>query len=388
MQRTFSQSSPAGRQLERTKHAGIFRRGGRYVVIYRDPSGRQRKRAANTLAEARALKSSLTTDVARGEWRQSSTARFDEHWRPWIEAYAGRTSRGFREATREDYRRDLEAFAVPFFGRMRLAEIEPAHVKRFLLELANNGYAAGTIRNALAPLRAMLADAAEDGIIRSNPAAGVRIPSVARRPDGRRKHLTPDELKRLRDVLSSADDRLFVDFLVATGLRVSEALALDWRDLDPAARRVHVTRRLYRGMDTPKSETSRRAVRLSEAMVARLQALRERRTATENEPVFASRRGSRMNYANAYNRILQPAMRAAGIEYGGFHRLRHTTGTELRRRGAALDAVQLHLGHHDLAFTRRVYVHTDADDGPDPALLDELTGCAPSPQRRLRVVAR
>jgi integrase len=93
-----------------------------------------------------------------------------------------------------------------------------------------------------------------------------------------------------------------------------------------------------------------------------------------------------LSYANAYNRILKPAMRAAGIKYGGFHRLRHTCGTELRRRGAALDQVQLDLGHHDLAFTRRVYVHTDADDGPDPALLDELAGCAPTPPRRLHVV--
>jgi integrase len=386
MQNASSQSPPAGRQLERTKHAGIFKRGGRYVVVYRDPSGRQRKRAARTLAEARALKSSLTTDVARGEWRQSSGVRFDGHWRPWLDAYAGRTSRGFRETTRDDYRRDLEAFAAPFFGRMRLAEIEPAHVKRFLSKMANDGYAAGTIRNALAPLRAMLADAAEDGIIRSNPAAGVRIPSGARRADGRRKQLTPDELKRLREKLISEDDRLFVDFLVATGLRVSEALALDWRDLDLSTRRLRVTRRLYRGMDAPKSETSRRAVRLSEAMVARLDALHARRGASQAAPVFPSPRGSRMNYANAYNRILKPAMRTAGIEYGAFHRLRHTTGTELRRRGAALDEVQLHLGHHDLAFTRRVYVHTGDDDGPDPAILDDLTGCAPASQRRLRVV--
>jgi integrase len=84
-----------------------------------------------------------------------------------------------------------------------------------------------------------------------------------------------------------------------------------------------------------------------------------------------------MSYANVYHRILKPAMLAAGIEHGGFHRLRHTTGTELRRRGATLEEIQLHLGHHDLGFTRRTYVHLDAEDGPDATLLDDLAGCAP-----------
>ena len=40
----------------------------------------------------------------------------------------------------------------------------------------------------------------------------------------------------------------------------------------------------------------------------------------------------------------------------------------------------MHLGHEDLSFTRRVYVHLDASDGPDPELLDDVTGCdMPSP---------
>jgi integrase len=88
-----------------------------------------------------------------------------------------------------------------------------------------------------------------------------------------------------------------------------------------------------------------------------------------------------LNYANAYNRMLKPAMRAARIEDGGFHRLRRTCGTELRRRGASLEEIQLHVGHHDMGFTRRVYVHLDAEDGPDPTLLDDLAGCAPAPCR-------
>jgi integrase len=379
-------NGPRSRALVKTGDPGIYKRGGAYCVVYRDPAGRQRKQGARTLAEARALKASLATDVRRGEWREQSAVTFAQHWEPWIDSYAGRTSRGFRANTREEYRRDLQQFALPHFGRMKLAAIEPADVKRWLMQLAAKGYAAGTLKNALAPVRAMLADAAEDGITRYNPAAGVRVPATARRPEARRKPLTPAELERLRTALRTDQDRLMVDFLVATGLRASEMLALDWADVNVGERKVRVRRRYYKGFDAPKSETSRRTVRVSETMAQRLLGLREARGAADTDPVFAGPTGARLDYSRAYNRVLQPAMRAAGITYGGFHRLRHTTGTELRRRGAALDEIQLHLGHHDLSFTRRVYVHMNADDGPDPALLDDLAGCAPAP-RQLRAVS-
>ena len=64
MQEGFSQD----RRLVKTSTPGIYKRGGRYVVVYRDPEGKQRKRAARTLAEARELKATLTADVKRGEY--------------------------------------------------------------------------------------------------------------------------------------------------------------------------------------------------------------------------------------------------------------------------------------------------------------------------------
>src|SRR5262245_13765988 len=97
-----SSSHLTTRRLERTSTPGVFRRGGSYVVIYRDPSGRQRKRSARTLAEARDLKSALTTDVRRGEYREASRVTFADYWPSWIESYSGRTSRGFRETTRTE----------------------------------------------------------------------------------------------------------------------------------------------------------------------------------------------------------------------------------------------------------------------------------------------
>ena len=110
-----------------------------YVVMFRDETGRQRKRSAATMAEARTLKAALVADVARGEFVEESRLRFDEYARDWIAGYQGRTTRGIRLRTIEEYRRDLEREAIPYFGRMRLAEIHPRHVKAFAAAIAGMG---------------------------------------------------------------------------------------------------------------------------------------------------------------------------------------------------------------------------------------------------------
>lgn len=361
----------SNRKLERTSTPGIFKRGNRYVVVFRDPAGKQRKRSTRTLTEARALKSSLVTDVARGEYRSVSNARFSDYWPQWIDSYSGRTARGFRENTRNEYRRDLEREAAPYFGRMRLAEIEPQHIKRWLSSLAARGLAQATIRSTFAPVRAMLADAAEEGTIRSNPAAGVRIPATAKVTEPKRKSLSDEEVDSLRAALASEADRLLIDFLLVTGVRISEAIALDLGDVDFGRRRVKVSKRFYRGFDAPKSSFGLREIPVTYELAQRLWAMRkDRPQAADADPLFVSTHGARLDYANVYNRVLKPAMRKAGIAWGGAHRLRHTTATHLIRSGASANQAQLWLGHHDPGFTARTYVHLDASDLPDPAIFD------------------
>ena len=81
---------------ERTGDPGIYRRGSRYVVRFRDKQGRSRKRSARTLAEARLLKKASEVDVARGEFHDSSNVTFEVYARDWVENYRGRTKRGAR----------------------------------------------------------------------------------------------------------------------------------------------------------------------------------------------------------------------------------------------------------------------------------------------------
>ncbi len=101
-----AKANPAGRMV-RTGTPGIFKKGSRYVVVFRDPSGRQRKRSARTLAEARTLKAALTADVKRSEYVEETRVSFADYALRWIETYDGRTARGIRSGTLRDYRRAL-----------------------------------------------------------------------------------------------------------------------------------------------------------------------------------------------------------------------------------------------------------------------------------------
>jgi integrase len=389
--------------LVRTATPGIYKRGSRYVVVFRDAYGKQRKRSARTLAEARDLRSTLTADVARGEYRAVSKVGFTEYALEWLAHYGGRTSRGIREQTKADYQDRLVQYAIPFFGRMQLAAIEPRDLKRFAAHVAESGLtcrtcrgdverrlrcracggsgrrvgrmAPNSVRLALAPVKALLATAHEEGIIRGNPAAGVRLvieQTQAEAEDGHVKALSEDELRALLEQMP-AGWRLFFEFLAHTGLRIGEAIALRWSDVDFNRRRVSVERRYYRGsFAPPKSKYGRRKVPLSEGMAADLEA---RWLLIEDVEglVFPSDAGTVIDSSNLMQRVLKKAGRRAGVPWVGFHTFRHTCATTLFRSGLNAKQVQVWLGHHSPAFTLATYVHFLDDDLPSADFLDGIT---------------
>jgi integrase len=403
--------------LEKTKTPGIYKRGERYVVVFRDWQGKQRKRAARTLAEARKLKAQLTTDVERGEFVDSRTT-FAEYAPAWLDGYKGRTKRGIKPETLADYRKSIERHALPFFGRMRLSHIRPRDIKEYAATVEARGVSAGTVRLALAPVKALLADALEEDLIRSNPAAGVRITAEApsssaafdddEEDEEHVKSLSEEELGAFLATLAAdplekgwSSWRPFFEFLAHTGLRIGEAVALTWGDVDLGERLVHVRRRLYRGrLDRPKSKYGRRKVRISEGLARSLWTLRG--TKPDDELVFASTTGTYLDASNVMARVLKPAAVEAGLgewvdgrnsrgklrrraeSWVGFHTFRHTAATVLFTKGRwNAKQVQIQLGHHSPAFTLATYVHLLPGDLPDPDFLDTLTaeGATPAATR-------
>ncbi len=366
-------------KLEKTRTPGIFKRGSRYVFSYR-VSGKQRWESCRTLDEARRMKSARATDIERGEFEQRSRITLHEYAREWVERYQGRGRRGFRENTRDEYRRVLTHYVFAHFPeRMRLTEVTPSRVATFVGWLCDpaaqgNPLADSTVRNIMAPLRACLATAVREGLIRSNPARDVDLPHRPTAEDAEEevRAMSRQELSTLL-ALMPGHWRTFFWFLAATGLRVSEAIALQWRhlELDDPSPHVKVRRGIVRGrMGPPKSRHGRRDVPLDHLLVL---ALRERRKASEwpgeNDLVFPASNGAVMSPSNLRRRMLKPTAEKACVEWVGFHAFRHTCASLLFAESRNAVQVQRWLGHHSAAFTLATYVHLLDGDIGEPLII-------------------
>jgi integrase len=360
---------------EKTKTPGIFKRGDRYVFSYR-VEGAQRWESARTLDEARRARAARTTDVQRGEHTERSRMTLHAYAREWIERYLGKGRGGFREGTRDEYRRQLDQYVFRHFpDGAKLTEITPSKVAGFVAWLCDEqaqgrALSDATVRNIMAPLRACLTTAVREGLIRSNPARDVDLPHRPTVEDSEGEEvraMSRDELATLLALLPERWRLLFA-FLAATGLRISEAIALQWQhiELDGSTPHVKIRRALVKGrMGPPKSRYGRRDVPIDHSLVL---ALRDRRRGSEwpgeDDLVFPATNGAPLMQGNVFRRVLQPAREEACVEWVGFHAFRHTCASLLFAEGRNAVQVQRWLGHHSPAFTLARYVHLlDGDIG-------------------------
>jgi integrase len=372
-------------KLEKTRTPGVFKRGSRYVVVYY-AGGKQRKESARTLEAARRIKSERETEVAKARYREPSQTTLNEYALEWVERYQG-GKRGLRDAGRAEYRRVLEQYALTFFpANLRLDEIRPKHVAQYvgwLCEPRADGSRLSdkSVRNYVGPLSACLESARLEGEIDSNPARGVplpRRPTIESEDAEQIRVLTREQLSTFPRIVHPRH-RLFFELLASTGLRVSEAIALEWRhvQLDGSEPHVKVRQGVVRGtLGPPKTRHSKRDVPISRELV---DALRAHRKDTEwpgdEQLVFAATNGELLHVGNLRRRVLKPAAEEAGAPWMGFHTLRHTCGSLLFASGRNAVQVQHWLGHHSAAFTLSRYVHLlEGDIGEPLSLGDELLG--------------
>lgn len=367
------------RRLVKTKTPGVFKRidgNGRtigYACIYRS-AGRQRKRHVRTYEEAKRVKRESETDRDRGELQERSTITFRRYLDEWVGRYRGQGRRGFRESTREEYRRLIRAYAHSYFpARLKLVDVTTYTLARYVDWLADEeaqGKSLGdrTIANATIPLRAALATAKREGLIRHNPAQGLALPPREQLLGEEIKVFTPEQLAAVVD-LAPERHRLLLELLASTGLRISEAIALQrlhvQLDGEPE---VCVRRALVRGrIEPPKTRHGRREVRLPGSLAAKLSAhLAAEPDQDSTAILFSNEAGAPLDPSNLRPRLLKPLVREAGAPWAGFHTFRHTFASLHLSRGTNLLQLSRALGHHSPAFTLTRYTHLLPGDEAPP----------------------
>ncbi|MEZ5078213.1 MAG: site-specific integrase [Solirubrobacterales bacterium] len=333
------------------------------------------------MAEAREAQG----DRKAGDRCPTSKVLFGDYFAEWIEGYQGRTSRGFTETSRSLYRRAIVDHALPEWRTWKLAELEPADARALFKRLRDKGRSRATLKTLRAALSTMYATAAEEGIVRSNPIRGVRIPNS----DGGQAREGSNPRGVAPPARGAARGRLLVEFLAVTGLRIGEAVGLTWEHLELGERpRVMVREQVYRGeRKRLKSREGRRDVPLSRSMAARLLAHRRDTYSGPHGPVFATATGTPFDPHNVRRNVLN----TVALELGycetvrgsdgkprkrttlGFHAFRHTCASMLFAEGRNVKQVQEWLGHATPTITLETYVHL-MDEGVGEALEIDAQG--------------
>src|SRR5712692_8370040 len=253
-----------------------------------------------------------------------------------------------------------------------------------LYDLLAKGKTRSTVKNVLAPIREMFNHAIEDGHVTFNPA--LRVLRRSRTEEGEQKEkasfLTREELGVL---LRTGQEHFpdyypFVSLLARTGLRLGEAVALQWGDLDLTGRFVEVRRTMvYRTLTLPKSGKARR-VDLSRQLTDTLKALLlERKKETlkkgwgEVPPwVFTTETGNLLDPDNFRGRVWYKLLAKAGLRHIRIHDLRHTFASLLIQNGESLAYVKEQMGHHSIKITVDTYGHLVL--GGNRQAVDKLDG--------------
>lgn len=347
--------------------ACIRKRRGKYVVDYRDGAGVRRWVTCDTKREA----DDVLSEKVRTS-RQATRPAVDPKLT--LEAYSQRwldlISSTVKPTTLRSYRDTLRLHILPALGRTKLAQLHKARVKLLLTAKLGSDLARGSVRVILATLRAMLNAAVDDGVLLVNPADKLGrqlrlVPSKVARQE-QVKAFTREQLATFLDTAEREEAAIYplLFCLARTGMRLGEALALQWDDFDFTRREVRVVR--ARGEDgsitTPKSGHGR-TVDVSQQLVALLRHEHHQRKAeklrhglAELSPwVFSTSAGTPFDHANvakAFKRVLKEA---ALPGHHSPHGLRHTFASLLLQAGESPAYVQRQLGHASIQLTVDTY---------------------------------
>jgi len=240
----------------------------------------------------------------------------------------------------------LKWHLVPTLGAKRVDAITNEQVQRLKLSLAAR--APKTVNNVLTVLSTMLKKAVEWGALDRLPCTIKLLPNP-RKAMGFHDF---DQYERLLTVARKRDNAYLMVLLGGdAGLRLGEIVALEWRDVDLAARRLTVQRSDWMGHVTvPKGGRSRQ-LPTTQRLTAALKSARHLRS----DRVLCLP-GSVPITRDRVIKAVRSAQRAAGLPEQGVHILRHTFCSHLAMRGAPARAIQELAGHADLTTTQR-YMH-------------------------------
>lgn len=287
--------------------------------------------------------------------------------------------------THREYTRLVEKHIIPALGAVQLAKLTPLHIQSFYASLQRDGarldgkpgpLGVGSVRQIHAVVRGSLSDAVDPlKLIVHNPAENAKLPKIDK--DARRRQRRLWNAGQLRAFIAGIEDhpyRALILTLTLTGIRIGEALALQWPAVDFGEQLIHIYHGLKRAGRHPiigrTKGKQERPIPMHDDLYPVLRSHRARmlelrlqlgRDWNPMDLVFPSEAGTPQYTVNFRDRVWVPLLGRLELPYINIHGLRHTFGTITAKLTDVATLRDL-MGHHSAAFTIDEYVTRNTDD--------------------------
>lgn len=298
--------------------------------------------------------------------RVKSSMPFGEWIDFWYQNYC---KIGLKITTQEGYESRIYKHIIPKLGDIPLNKLTQNDLEKFYTDLKQNGRIRYTdilgkglsdrlVRSCHANCRTALQRAVDDGLIKTNPAIGCKLPPKKARE---MQVLSKEDLKRF--LIQAKYDGYYEIFIMAlaTGMRRGEDVALKWKDLNFETGQLDIGRQVTRVkggliITEPKTKKSIRSIILPQNI---LNILKEYKKTVDSEWMFPSPRKENMpRDPSAVYSQMQVVLERAGCKRVRFHDLRHTFATTSVGNGMDIKTLSTILGHISSKTTMDIYLHS------------------------------
>jgi integrase len=343
----------------------IYRRkDGRWVGQY-EVNGKRKYVSGKTRAE---VSKKLTKAIAERDAGLAFDAEgltVGEYLTRWLATVRGTV----KDNTWSGHEINVRVHLSPALGYTKLDKLNPFQVQSFYRAKLDNSQSPASVLKIHGTLSKALKAAVRWRLIPLNPCADVTPPRL---PKANVRALEVQQVKTLLNAAEDTDLYALWVLLSTTAVRIGEALALQWDDLNLDARTLRVHCTLTRdGIGSVKTSTSRRMVKLPKMTV---DALRKHHR-NGSGFVFSTGKGTSINVCNLRNRVWKPLLAKAGLPTDThIHALRHSAITLLLSKGVPVKVVSEMAGHADVSITIAVYqsVLPHMQDGAADCMDDAL----------------
>ena len=362
---------------------------GRIVVGYNEKSLPITKCVtAKTKTECSTKLEAMKEQYGRSSDRIKADMPFGDWIDFWYQTYCRHT---LRITTRTDYENRIYNHIIPEIGKIPLNRLSQSDLQQFYAKEKTDGrklhaktYGKGlsdrTIRGIHANCRTALQRAVQEGLIRTNPAVGCKLPPKKARE---MQVLTQNEI--IRFLHQAKEEGCYELFLLelGTGMRRGEILALKWSDLNFKTGELHIERQVYIIkaeviISAPKTKASIRTVILPPSLLKTLAVYKE---TVNSEWMFPSPTDNgRPRKPSSVRKRLQLILERAGCKKVRFHDLRHTFATMALENGMDIKTLSAMIGHVSAETTLNIYSHiTDTMQQQAAARIDREIAGADTP---------